>query len=157
MRANGIHGSSSVSFLQYGDSGIRPDGDKTVFSLQEKICFSCTEVDEKKTGTISFCPLVNCWCNSTFRKEKRLERGSSFSGVARSQPASEMIDTGALTPDFKCLLDMSSLDLCAPSHPGKEHNTGRPQGYGRISPGPWQQSKYHKKASQRIFLVSQYT
>lgn len=78
MRANGIHGSSSVSFLQYGDSGIRPDGDKTVFSLQEKICFSCTEVDEKKTGTISFCPLVNCWCNSAFRKEKSLERGVSI-------------------------------------------------------------------------------
>lgn len=67
--ANGILGSSSFSFLQYGDSGIRPDGNKAVFSLQEKICFSCVEVDDKmKTRKISFYTISGLWVQLSFQE-----------------------------------------------------------------------------------------
>lgn len=74
MMANGILGRSGSSFLQPGDSGIRPDGDNALFSLKEKMYFSCAEVGEKmKTGKSSFYTINELWVQLSFQEGE--ERG----------------------------------------------------------------------------------
>ena len=83
--ANGILGRSGSSFLQQGNSGIRPDGDNALFSLQEKMYFSCAEVDEKmKTGKSSFFTISELWVQLSFQEEAAGEEVSILRGGKRT-------------------------------------------------------------------------
>lgn len=71
---------------------------------------------------------MNCGCNSAFRKEKK-EAGEEVSNLRGSKRTMSCRNYRHLkfTPNFKPLFDSFSMDLSGPSHPGREHNTGRTQ------------------------------
>lgn len=95
------------------------------FSLQEKMYFSCAEVDEKmKTGKSSFYTISELWVQLAFRK-KQLVKRCPFSGEARGQLAWRSDRHLKFTPNLKHLFHSFSMDLSSPSHPGREHDTSR--------------------------------
>ena len=124
--ADGILGRAGSSFLQQGDSGIRPDGANALFSLQEKMCFSCAEVDEKmKTGRSLFYTTSELWVQLSFQEGEEAGEEVSILRGGKGTVSCRNDSHLKFTPKFKHLFDSFSMDLSSPSHPGREHDPGR--------------------------------
>lgn len=116
-KANGIFGGSIFLFLQYGDSGNEPDGDKAVFSLRERICCSCVEVKKggggkRKKGRKSTSHTVSeLWVQLRFQEaEESLGRWRHSQGQQEGHqlPGDRELK---LTPNLKHLFEVCSVDL----------------------------------------------
>lgn len=113
-KANGIFGDSIFLFLQYGDSGNEPDGDKAVSSLREKICCSCVEVkkgEKKKERKSTSHTVSELWVQLRFQEaEERLGRWRHSQGQQEGHqlPGDRELD---LTPNLKHLFEVCSVNL----------------------------------------------